>query len=111
MGIAPGKIQEAAATSGVVIHLKSPIDRIAEPGKSVKEVAGGNAGLTVGGTGDALAGLIGGLIAQGMKPADACVTASTVIKRAGTILFHEKGFAYTTREVIGQIPHVLQMLI
>ena len=110
MGIAPKQIAHAAKKTGIVIHLKGRIDRIAAPGKTVKEITGGNAGLTVGGTGDALAGLICGLIAQGMKPVDASIAASTAIKRAGTMLFNDKGFAYTTRDVIGQIPHTLRSL-
>lgn len=109
MGVEPDTIDDAAKKSGAVIHLKSQTDRIAD-GKTVEEVSGGNAGLTVGGTGDALAGLIAGLIAQGMKPTEACVMASTVIKRAGTLLFHEFGNAYGTRRVIEQIPHLLQTL-
>lgn len=110
MGIDPKKIGEAAKTSDVVIHLKAKIDQTAGTDGKVKSTKGGNAGLTVGGTGDALAGLICGLVAQGVKPAEACVMASKVIKRAGVILAHEKGFAYTTRDVIGQIPHLLDTL-
>ena len=105
LGTATAEI--AARASGAIVHLKGRIDTIAAPDGTVKEISGGNAGLTVGGTGDALAGLICGLIAQGTAPMDACVTASTVMKRAGTVLFQEKGFAYTTKDVIGRIPHLL----
>ncbi len=107
MGITPGQMSDAATKNDVVIHLKGHTDHIAAPGTASKEIAGGNAGLTVGGTGDALAGLIAGLIAQGMKPGESCEIASRVIKRAGTILCETKGFAYTTREVIAEIPHLL----
>ena len=110
MGLTLGRIRNAAKKSGVVIHVKGKTDHIAAPGKQVREIAGGNAGLTVGGTGDALAGVIAGLIAQGMPPADACVMASTVIKRAGTILFADFGYAYGTRRVIDRIPHILNTL-
>ena len=92
----------------MTILLKGPIDRIASSDGTMREIRGGNAGLTVGGTGDALAGLIAGLMAQRLPPTDACILASTIIKRAGTVLFHEKGHAYTTRDVIMQIPHLLQ---
>ncbi len=110
MGVHLKNIGAMAKQSGLTIHVKSRIDHIAGPDGKVQKVAGGNAGLTVGGTGDALAGLIAGLIAQNMKPTDACVMASRIIKRAGTMLFHEKGFSYTTREVIMQIPHLLNSL-
>ncbi len=107
MGIAHGDIGEAAKRHGVTIHVKGPVDSIASPDGTVQEIAGGNAGLTVGGTGDALAGLIAGLIAQKMSPAEACALATTVIKSCGDRLCEEKGFTYTTRDVIEQIPYVL----
>ncbi|TSC58869.1 MAG: carbohydrate kinase [Candidatus Peregrinibacteria bacterium Greene0416_19] len=110
MGIEPDDIGRVAKEHGVTIHLKGSIDRIAAPDGTVTEVRGGNAGLTVGGTGDALAGLIAGLLAQTMEPLEACRLASTVIKRAGDVLFQEKGYAYTAREVIEVIPKVLQMV-
>jgi NAD(P)H-hydrate epimerase len=110
MDIAEKMIGPAAKKHGVAIHLKSPIDQIASPDGSVTEVSGGNAGLTVGGTGDALAGLIAGLIAQGHYPLEACKTGATVIKRAGSALYPEFGYAYGTHRVIGQIPHMLRNL-
>ncbi|MBI1813022.1 NAD(P)H-hydrate dehydratase [Candidatus Peregrinibacteria bacterium] len=109
MGIEPETIGDASKQHGVTIHVKGHIDRIAGADGTIREIRGGNAGLTVGGTGDALAGLIGGLLAQHLDPVDACVTASTVIKRAGTLLLHEYGYAYTTREVIRQIPHLVNI--
>ena len=111
MGLAPGQMRDAATAHDLVIHLKGRVDRIATPGKPVKEIEGGNAGLTVGGTGDALAGLIAGFMAQGNSPFDSCVTAGTVIKRAGEVLSETRGFAYTTRDVIAEISQVLRSLI
>ncbi len=110
MGLVPAQIPDVAKKHGVVVHLKGHTDRITNTDGATVEVKGGNAGLTVGGTGDALAGLIAGLIAQQVAPAEACVTASEVIKRAGTILFETKGYGYTTREVIEGIPRVLKVL-
>lgn len=110
MGVKPENIGMIAKKTDIVIHVKAMTDRIAGPDGKIREVSGGNAGLTVGGTGDALAGLIAGLIAQNVKPVYACTMASNVIKRAGTMLLHEKGHAYVTRDVISQIPHVLSAL-
>lgn len=107
MGLSLADIEKAATENDVTILAKGKTDRIAAPGKDVAEITGGNAGLTVGGTGDALAGLTAGLMAQGRTAVDACITASTVIKRAGTMLFHEYGYAYGTRRVIEKIPHLL----
>ncbi len=111
MGIPLKNIGAAAKKSGIIIHVKAKVDQTAGADGKIQKISGGNAGLTVGGTGDALAGLICGLMAQGMKPADACATASTVIKRAGTMLFPEFGDAYGTKRVIETIPHVLRSLL
>lgn len=110
MDIAEKMIGPAAKKHNVTIHVKGPVDRIASPDGSVTEVSGGNAGLTVGGTGDALAGLIAGLLSQERSPLEASVTASTVIKRAGAVLMPEFGYAYGTRRVIDLIPNILRAM-
>jgi NAD(P)H-hydrate epimerase len=110
MEIEHGRIGKITKEAEITIHLKGMEDQIAAPDGSIHTVSGGNAGLTVGGTGDALAGLIGGLLAQGMPAPDACRAASTVIKRAGTILFEQQGAAYTARQVITLIPKLLKEL-
>ncbi|MFA6039531.1 MAG: NAD(P)H-hydrate dehydratase [Candidatus Peribacteraceae bacterium] len=110
MGLEEKEIGKAAKEAEITIHLKGPEDRIAAADGTVHLVTGGNAGLTVGGTGDALAGLIGGLRAQKLPAEDACKAASTVIKRAGTMLFEEKGAAYTAEEVIDLIPELLRTI-
>ena len=108
LSIDPSEISDAAKKHNCCIHLKGMVDRIACDDGSLEEVEGGNAGLTVGGTGDVLAGLIGGFVAQGMDKRTACVTSSRLVKRAGSILQHEKGYAYTAADVIGQIPSLLR---
>lgn len=96
-----------AKARSITLLLKGPTDLIGGPDGSCAKVEGGNAGLTVGGTGDALAGLIAGLIAQHVSPVSACVMATTIMKRAATVLFHEKGYAFRTTNVIEQIPHLV----
>lgn len=108
MGLTKKDLKRAAKESGAVILLKGQDDLIVSPDGTTKLVRGGNAGLTVGGTGDALAGLIAGLVAQKVSPFDAAVLASQTIKKAGEILFKEKGYAYTTMDVIGKIPQLLK---
>jgi len=110
MKIKPNELEERAKEAGVVILLKDQTDRIVGPDGTIEEVSGGNAGLTVGGTGDVLAGLVSGLIAQGVTPFDASVNASRVMKTAAEVLEHEKGFAYTARDVIDLIPQLLKKL-
>ncbi len=110
MEIASAEIRMIASKHAVTFVLKGQVDRIAGSDGKVHEVTGGNAGLTVGGTGDALAGLIAGLLAQGEEPVQAGIIASTVIKRAGEALFEQSGYSYTARDVIEMIPYLLHTL-
>lgn len=107
MGLSPDDVTNAAIGHGVTIHVKGAVDQIAGDDGSLTEVDGGNAGLTVGGTGDVLAGLIAGLWSQGFTPKEACRTASLVIKSAAENLRTQKGFAYTAQDVIALIPEFL----
>lgn len=111
MGLLPTEIPQVAKKSGCTILLKGPTDLVVGSDGNEQRVTGGNAGLTVGGTGDALAGLTAGLIAQRHAHDEACVLASRTIKKAGDLLFQEKGFSYTTREVISRIPVILKDLV
>ena len=111
MNVAPNEVPEVAKKFGCTFLLKGHEDTVVDEHGNSTVIKGGNAGLTVGGTGDALAGLTAGLIAQGHVPQEACRFASTAIKRAGDLLFTEKGYAYTTREVIGKIPMMLKELV
>ena len=108
MAIQPSHIAETARNFGVVIHYKGPSDQIADREGHLTTIDGGNAGLTVGGTGDVLAGLIAGLIAQGLELVDACTTASETLKRAGDVLFDRSGFAYRALDIIHCIPGFLR---
>ncbi|MBM3230858.1 NAD(P)H-hydrate dehydratase [Candidatus Peregrinibacteria bacterium] len=108
MGYTMDDLPDVARDSGAVIVLKSYEDHVFAP-EGTEKIRGGNAGLTVGGTGDALAGLIAGLIAQHMSPFEAACTACRVMKKAGGNLEKTKGYAYTTVDVIHEIPALLRM--
>lgn len=99
-----------AAETGALVVLKGPTDFLCAPNGKTVTVKGGNAGLTKGGTGDALAGLIAGLLAQGLPPLEAATLGCRVIKHAADGLFPKKGFAYSTLDVIQAIPASLHAL-
>ena len=107
LGLKESDLESAAKKFGVTIFLKGPVDHIAGPKQKMQKLEDGNAGLTVGGTGDALAGLIAGLIAQGENPFDACILAGTIIKKAGSELAKQMG-TFTTLNVILLIPKLLK---
>ncbi|HEC21266.1 MAG TPA: NAD(P)H-hydrate dehydratase [Candidatus Peregrinibacteria bacterium] len=91
-----------------VVVLKGSRDVIASPSGDLKINTKGNAGLTAGGTGDLLSGLIGGLIAQGVEPFQASFLATKVIGTIGEALFEERGWAYRAVDVVRKIPGFLK---
>lgn len=111
MGLTRDELPALAKKHAATFLLKSVIDTVVAESGAIRNIEGGNAGLTVGGTGDALAGLTAGLIAQGKDHAEACELASRTIKSAGDLLQKEKGFGYTTRDVIGKIPELLKGML
>lgn len=109
MSINENDLQDIANEYQAVFVLKGSTDKIVTS-HSTEEVSGGNAGLTTGGTGDTLAGLIAGLIAQGMAPKDAAYDACTIMKKAGESLHVKQQYAYTAEDVIREIPQQLLSL-
>lgn len=103
-------VQKLCKKHGITVIVKGQEDHIFGPDGSTGSIEGGNAGLTVGGTGDALAGLIAGLIAQKIAPLQAAIMASQTIKHAGTMLSEQQEYRYTTREVMDLIPFVLKQI-
>ncbi|RMF89012.1 MAG: NAD(P)H-hydrate dehydratase, partial [Methanobacteriota archaeon] len=71
-------VRRLAVELSMTVLFKSPVDIVASPEGRVKLNETGNAGMTVGGTGDALAGAVGGFIAQGMDNFTAACCAAFV---------------------------------
>lgn len=86
--------REAAAStlaekSNCVVALKGRATVVARPGGEIAVNTTGNAGLAKGGTGDVLAGLLGGLLAQGMDAFDAAQAAVFAHGLAGDLAVAE----------------------
>ncbi len=92
-----------------VILEKGRVDKIWRGGEIVAQVSGGNAGLTKGGSGDVLAGLVAGLYCYNSN-VDACELASRALKGAGDGLFARVGPFFTTTQLLGKIPECLWQL-
>ncbi len=73
----------AALQFGVVVILKGAGTLVAAPGAPLQVNLTGNPGMAKGGSGDVLAGLLAGLLAQGMPPHAAARTAVYLHGRAG----------------------------
>ncbi|MEE8401045.1 MAG: NAD(P)H-hydrate dehydratase [Candidatus Hydrothermarchaeaceae archaeon] len=93
-----------------VILLKSRADIIASPEK-VRMNTTGNSGMTVGGTGDVLSGLVSGLISQGIPLFESGACGAFVNGSAGDELSRWKGHAYTASDVAGEIPHTISRIL
>ncbi len=75
---------------------------------SIKINKTGNAGMTVGGTGDVLCGIIGALFSKNDAFISSCCGAF-INGYAGDLLLKEKGYYYNAIDIIDKIPNVLSM--
>ncbi|MDD1743229.1 MAG: NAD(P)H-hydrate dehydratase [Methanomassiliicoccales archaeon] len=98
---------ELAATIGFTILLKGRIDVVAD-GRRCKLNRTGNAGMSVGGTGDVLAGEVAGLLSRGVAPFDAARIAAFVNGAAGDLAYQTLGFSLLATDVIDRVPLVLK---
>lgn len=95
-------LRDYLRNDGLVL-LKGPTDVIISHG-GVDRITGGNAGLTRGGTGDVLAGLVAGLWAQGLDARHACISASILNKHIGDLLLKKhKGYSYLASDMVLEI--------
>ncbi|MBR9691503.1 NAD(P)H-hydrate dehydratase [Candidatus Woesearchaeota archaeon] len=86
-----------------IFILKSPVDIITD-GSAVKYNKTGNSGMTIGGTGDVLAGITAGLIAQGGDLFNSAVAAAELNGKIGDYLLKKKGIGFTASDMIELIP-------
>ncbi len=98
---------ELAKALGFTILLKGRIDVIAD-GSRCKLNRTGNAGMSVGGTGDVLAGEVAGLLSRGVAPFDAARIAAYVNGAAGDLAYQTLGFSLLATDVIDHVPFALK---
>jgi len=103
-GLEPNEanLKKMAAKHKCVILLKGRIDLIAQ-GKAIKYNESGNPYMTKGGTGDVLAGLCAGFMAQGVEPFKAACFAALVNGVAGDIAYMDKSVSLTASDVLNRI--------
>jgi len=99
-------VRSEAETFGATILLKSPVDVISD-GCEVKFNWTGNPGMTVGGTGDVLSGIVGALMAKGFSPFRSAVAGAFVNGAAGDFAYADKGFHLVPTDLLNWIPKVL----
>jgi NAD(P)H-hydrate epimerase len=99
-------VRKTAKKLRAVILLKGPIDIISD-GTRVKLNFTGNPGMTVGGTGDVLSGVIGAFLAWGIDPFEAAVAGAFVNGAAGDFVKEEKGYHILSTDLLEWIPKVM----
>ncbi len=100
---------EMAKKYNITILLKGEKDYIADSSKLI-EIAGGNAGMTKGGTGDVLAGLTASLYCKN----DAFLSASSasyISKKSGESLYKTMGLYYNASDLTNEIPKIMKEFI
>jgi hydroxyethylthiazole kinase-like uncharacterized protein yjeF len=102
-------VGSASEEFGCTILLKSHVDIIASGGKVLLNRTG-NPGMTVGGTGDVLSGIVGAFLAQKVEPLRAAASGAYVNGTAGDLCLKEKGYWFTASDLLGKIPEVLRRI-
>lgn len=91
---------------GAVVLRKGSTDVIY--GKDIRYNDSGCAGMTVGGTGDVLAGIVVGLLSKGMSAFDSACLGAHICGLAGEMAFEEHSYGMSAEDVISHIGHVLK---
>ena len=106
-----GDAAEFADAHGCIVVLKGPETAIAFPNEKVYLSRGGNPGMAVGGSGDVLAGIIGGLLGQ--LPIEHAVVAGVCIHGAAGDLCSERygEYSMTPSDMIEALHQVMKPMI
>ena len=98
----------AAKRYGAIVLVKGVTSHIVTPDGKAWAYAGGASGLGVSGSGDVLAGIVGGLLARGAEPLTALLWAVLLHGEAGESLTRKIGPAgFLAREIPDEIPSLL----
>jgi hydroxyethylthiazole kinase-like uncharacterized protein yjeF len=93
------------------VALKGAVTHVAAPDGRLWRHEGGNVGLAVSGSGDALAGIIGGLAARGAPLEQAAAWGVALHARAGARLAEANGpLGYLARDLPSQVPMLMHAL-
>lgn len=103
-----GAARTAAEHYGAVVLAKGAVSHVAAPDGRAWRYRGGARGLGVAGSGDALAGIVGGLLARGADPVTALLWSVLLHGEAGEMLSSKIGpVGFLAREIPDEIPALL----
>ena len=95
-----------AAEIGHTLLVKGADDVIADS-EETRVSRTGNPGMTVGGTGDVLAGVVGSLF-TGRDPRNAAAVGAYINGRAGDLAFDERGYGLVATDLLDRLPEAFQ---
>ena len=101
--------RECASHYGALVLVKGPVSHIVSPDDRAWKYGGCEPGLGVAGSGDVLAGILGGLLARGAEPLSALLWAVWLHGEAGSSMSRKVGpVGFLAREVSAEIPALLE---
>jgi NAD(P)H-hydrate epimerase len=104
------QVKVFAKKTGFSILLKGNIDIISD-GKSIKFNRTGNPAMTVGGTGDVLAGLCGAMLSKGVSPFNSARIAAFTNGMAGNLAFRDFDYSMVATDMIDRVPMVINSFL
>ncbi|MDO8451722.1 MAG: ADP/ATP-dependent (S)-NAD(P)H-hydrate dehydratase, partial [bacterium] len=102
-------LQMLAEQRDCIVLLKGPIDIVCSP-SDCRTIEGGNPGMTKGGTGDVLAGLIAALACKN-DPFLATIAGSFINKKAGDELYKTVGPFFNASDLAHEIPKTMKFFL
>lgn len=99
VGLEEAEVRRISERLGATLLLKGPRDVIASP-ERMRHNLTGNQGMTVGGTGDILSGLVVAFLSRGMRAFDACSLAAFSIGLFGDEVFSKKGYSLLPTDIL-----------
>jgi ADP-dependent NAD(P)H-hydrate dehydratase len=99
----------AADIFGSVVVIKGEWSFIVAPGGNCFRFHGGGIGLATSGSGDTLAGIVGGLAARGSDPLTAALWGVYLHGEAGRLLAKQVGkIGFLAREILDHVPRLME---
>ncbi len=100
-------VRDEASRLRATVLLKGHVDVMSD-GVRFRFNRTGNPGMTVGGTGDVLSGVVAGYMSMGVPPFEAAVAGAFVNGAAGDTAYAEKGYHLEPMDLIRKIPTVIE---
>ncbi len=100
-------IKSFSKKTGIITVLKSHIPWICNPEGKIAIYDNMNPALATAGSGDVLAGIIGGLLAYGIAPIKAAISGVVIHNIAGKKCYKNRGF-FASEEIIQYIPLIIK---